>query len=55
MTAAVRLCTCCNSSTADCLVALLQAEMQDLFNAIDTDGSGTITHEEMMEVGLSVE
>ena len=26
--------------------------MRDLFNAIDTDGSGTITHEEMMKVGL---
>ena len=28
----------------------MQAEMRDLFNAIDTDGSGTITHEEMMQV-----
>jgi hypothetical protein len=26
--------------------------MRDLFNSIDTDGSGTITHEEMMKVKL---
>ncbi len=28
----------------------LLAEMRDMFNAIDTDGSGTITHEEMEKV-----
>jgi EF hand len=43
--------TCCSSGAADCPLTTLQAEMRDLFNAIDTDGSGTITHEEMMEVG----